>query len=256
MTTQHAKADAFHALHVIGDPLVLFNIWDAGSAKQVAIAGAKALATGSHSVAGALGYDDGEQAPLNVVIDNIARIVSATTLPISLDFEGAYAVAPQGVAANTKAALQTGVVGFNFEDQIVDGESLYSIAVQAARIAAMRGACDDLGVNAYINARTDIFLKAPHETHNQSMVDHAIERALAYHKAGASGLFVPGLRDAALIAQVTAQSPMPVNVMAVDGGLDKAALAELGVARISHGPRPWNKAMAFLKDNAVAAFNE
>jgi 2-methylisocitrate lyase-like PEP mutase family enzyme len=206
-------------------------------------------------VAGAFGYHDGEQVPLNLVIDNIARIVSATTLPVSLDFEGAYEVAPEGVAANTKAVLQTGVIGFNLEDQIVDGEGLYPISEQSARIAAMRGACHQAGVNAYINARTDIFLKAPHETHNQSMVDHAMERAFAYHQAGASGLFVPGLRDAALIAQVTAKSPMPVNVMAVDGGLDRAALAGLGVARISHGRRPWNKAMAFLKDSAVAAFN-
>lgn len=202
MTTQQDHAATFHALHVKGDPVILFNIWDAGSAVAVAKAGAKALATGSRSVAGSLGYDDGEALPIEVALAHVAAIVAGSTLPVTLDFEGAYAADPDTVAANTRAALGTGVIGFNFEDQIVGGEALYSIPDQAARIAAMRGACDSVGVDAFINARTDIFLKAPRDTHNAVMVEHAIARALACGDSGASGLFFPGLIDPALVKAV------------------------------------------------------
>lgn len=253
MISQHDKAATFHALHVKGDPLILFNIWDAGSAKAVAKAGAKALATGSRSVAGALGYNDGEALPYAEVLANASRIVAASDLPVTLDFEGAYAQTPDDIAANVAVVLETGVIGFNFEDQIVGGTGLYSIPDQAARIAAMRGACDAKGVNTFINARTDIFLKAPRDTHNADMVEHAIARSLAYGEAGASGLFVPGLVDTMLIKAILDACPLPVNVMAVPGTPENSALAKLGVARISYGPIPWAKAMAFVEESARAA---
>jgi 2-methylisocitrate lyase-like PEP mutase family enzyme len=253
MTSQHDKAATFHALHVKGDPLILFNIWDAGSAKAVAKAGAKALATGSRSVAGALGFDDGEALPFAEVLANASRIVAASDLPVTLDFEGAYAQSPDDIAANVAIVLETGVIGFNFEDQIVGGTGLYSIPDQAARIAAMRGACDAKGLNAFINARTDIFLKAPRDTHNADMVEHAIARSLAYGEAGASGFFVPGLVDTILIKAILEVCPLPVNVMAVPGAAENSALAELGVARISYGPIPWAKAMTFVEESARAA---
>jgi 2-methylisocitrate lyase-like PEP mutase family enzyme len=253
MTSQQVHAAAFHALHIKGDPVILFNIWDAASAQAVAKAGAKALATGSRSVAGAYGFDDGEQIPMDLLLDNARRIVGSTTLPVTLDFEGAYARDPDTVAAHTLGALGTGVIGFNFEDQIVGSAELYPIPDQAARIAAMRGACDAAGVDAFINARTDVFLKAPRDTHNTEMVEHAIARSLAYADAGASGFFVPGLVDSALIKAVCDASPISVNVMALPGAPDNLALAELGVTRISYGPIPWAKAMAFVEDSARAA---
>jgi 2-methylisocitrate lyase-like PEP mutase family enzyme len=253
MTTQQDHATAFHALHIKGDPLILFNIWDVGSANAVAKAGAKALATGSRSVAGALGFGDGEMVPLALALEHVSRIVAASDLPVTLDFEGAYAQGPDGVAANTTAALTTGVIGFNFEDQILGTGELYTIPDQATRIAAMRGACVASGVNAFINARTDIFLKAPRDTHDSAMVDHAIERALAYQAAGASGFFAPGLVDLALITKLCAACPLPVNVMALPGAPDNKALASAGVARISYGPIPWASAMAFVEESARAA---
>jgi 2-methylisocitrate lyase-like PEP mutase family enzyme len=253
MTTQQDRATAFHALHIKGDPVIMFNIWDAGSAASVAKAGAKALATGSRSVAGALGYDDGEALPLEMALAHVAAIVARAVLPVTFDFEGAYARDLDMVAANTRTALGTGVIGFNFEDQIVGGEGLYSIPDQSARIAAMRGACDAAGVNAFINARTDIFLKAPRDTHSADKVEHAIARSLAYADAGASGFFAPGLVDLDLITQLCAACPLPVNVMALPGAPDNGALANAGVARISYGPIPWVKAMAFVEDSARAA---
>jgi 2-methylisocitrate lyase-like PEP mutase family enzyme len=254
MTSQHDHAATFHALHVKGAPVILFNIWDAASARAVAKAGAKALATGSRSVAGAYGFDDGEHIPMALLLDNARRIVAANTLPVTLDFEGAYASDPATIAANTRAAIATGVIGFNFEDQIVGTAELYTIPDQATRIAAMRGACDAAGVNAFINARTDIFLKAPRDTHSADMVEHAIARSLVYADAGASGFFIPGLVNLDLIKAVVDASPLPVNVMALPGAPDNEVLASVGVARISYGPIPWAKAMAFVEDSARAAF--
>jgi 2-methylisocitrate lyase-like PEP mutase family enzyme len=253
MTSQQDHAAAFHALHIKGDPVILFNIWDAGSAAAVTKAGAKALATGSRSVAGAYGFDDGEVIPMALLLDNARRIVAGSALPVTLDFEGAYARDPDTVAAHTRSALGIGVIGFNFEDQIVGSSELYDIPEQAARIAAMRGACKAAGVDAFINARTDIFLKAARDTHNAEMVEHAIARSLAYADAGASGFFIPGLVDPALIKAVCEASPIPVNVMALPGAPDNVALAELGAARISYGPIPWAKAMAFVEESARAA---
>ncbi len=253
MTPQQAKAALFKSLHVKGDPLVLFNIWDAGSAKIVADSGAKALATGSWSVAAAHGYGDGEAMPLTLVIDTIARIVAATDLPISLDFEGAYGTTPDAVANTTRQAVAAGAIGFNFEDQIVGGEGLYTVADQCARIDAMRGAADRTSLDIFINARTDIFLKAPAASHDDAMLETAIARAQAYARAGANGFFAPGLRGEQHIAQLCAASPLPVNIMMMPDMLSVAQLAELGVARISHGPGPYRLAMRALAEAAKAA---
>jgi 2-methylisocitrate lyase-like PEP mutase family enzyme len=244
------RYETFAALHVSGTPLILFNAWDAGSAGAVAKAGAKAIATGSASVAMASGFGDGEALPMADALANAARIVAAVDLPVTVDFEGGYAVAPEAVARNVTALAGTGAIGCNFEDQMVGGEGLYPVAEQAARIAAVRAAA---GAAFFINARTDIFLKAPAAEHDLPKVEAAIERARAYADAGASGFFVPGLLDLALLERVTAGSPLPVNVMWKPGAPDNAALAAVGVARISHGPFPYLAAMAKLEEAAQAA---
>jgi 2-methylisocitrate lyase-like PEP mutase family enzyme len=249
MTDQSQRAAAFHALHQPGNPLVLFNIWDAGSAKHALLAGAKALATGSASVGGALGFGDAESVPLDLVLDNAARICGVVDLPVSLDFEGGYAVDPGELAASFARVLETGVIGCNFEDQVIGGTGLHPTDVQATRIAALRTASGF----AFINARTDIFLKTPFADHSAALVDEAIERGLAYADAGASGLFLPGLADEALIAKACAASPLPVNIMMFAAVPPRARLAELGVARVSHGPGPWRLAMKAFEDAARAA---
>lgn len=253
MSDQSQKYRAFAALHVPGDPVILFNAWDAGSARAVAEAGAKAIATGSWSVAAAHGYDDAEGLPLELALVNAARAVAAVDLPVTIDFEGGYAVEPGALADNMARLLATGAIGCNFEDRVVGGDGLHPIAEQAARIAALRGAAEQARVSAFINARTDIFLSAKPEAHNDAAVDAALERARAYADAGASGFFVPGLVDARLLARVCEASPLPVNAMMFPGMPDRARLAELGVARISHGPGPYRQAMAALTDAARAA---
>jgi 2-methylisocitrate lyase-like PEP mutase family enzyme len=247
MNDQQSKAAAFRQLHVPGDPLVLFNVWDAGSARAVASAGAKAIATGSHSVAGALGYDDAEATPLDAVIANLERICASVDLPVTLDFESAYARAASKAASNVAKVIDAGAVGINFEDQIIGGEGLYLVAEQCERIAAIRKAADAKGTGFYLNARTDIWLSAGQASINETdRMDEALARLKAYADAGADGFFIPGLVDEASIEIICRESPLPVNVMMFDAMPSKARLAELGVARISHGPGPWRKAMEHL----------
>jgi 2-methylisocitrate lyase-like PEP mutase family enzyme len=250
--TQPDKYRAFAALHVPGDPLILFNAWDAGSARVVAEAGAKAIATGSASVAGAHGFGDAEALPVGLALANAARVVDAVDLPVTIDFEGAYAVEPEGVAASMARLAATGAVGCNFEDQIVGGDGLHEVADHAVRIRAAR---DAVGPDFFINARTDIFLKAKPATHDAAMVEAALERARAYADAGASGFFVPLLSDLGLLERFCAASPVPVNFMAFPGAPGAKEVAATGVARISHGPFPWKLAMAALKEAAAKEYD-
>lgn len=257
MSNQIEHAKRFQQLHQPGNPVVLFNAWDAGSAKAIAKAGAKAIATGSWSVAAAHGYDDGQNLPLPEALANLRRIVAAVNLPVTLDFEAGYGVAPEEVGVAVAQAVAAGAIGFNIEDRIIPqkGErALYSLADQAARLRAAREACDAAQVPAYINARTDVFLRCGAETHNGAMVAEALERAQAYAKAGASGLFVPGLVNEDFIAKVCQASPLPVNVMYLPALPPAKRLAELGVARISYGPYPYRQAMQFLEEAARAVY--
>src|ERR1043165_2558992 len=130
------KAKAFAALHVPGDPVILYNAWDAGSAKAVAEAGARAIATGSASVAAATGYGDGQQVPLQLVLDNAERIAKAVELPVTIDFEGGYGVAPGEGMRNVSLLASAGAIGCNLEDQVVGGEGLHPTRFQADGIHA------------------------------------------------------------------------------------------------------------------------
>jgi 2-methylisocitrate lyase-like PEP mutase family enzyme len=242
----------FSALHVPGDPLILFNVWDAGSAQAVAKAGARAIATGSASVAMAKGYGDGQQVPIGDALDNARRIVNAVDLPVTVDFEGAYSDDPFEGARNIVRLADSGAIGCNFEDQVVGGEGLHSIDLQAARIATARAA---VGPDFFINVRTDLFLKAPQETHDAAMLDEAIERVRAYAEAGANGFFVPMLGDLNLLGRLCAESPIPVNFMTYPGCPSNADVTATGVARISHGPFPYMELMGQLEEAARIAIN-
>ena len=242
----------FAALHVPGNPLVLFNVWDPGSASAVAKSGAKAIATGSASVAMANGFGDGENLPMEFALANAGRIVEAVDLPVTVDFEGGYAADPAEAGRNVARLASTGAIGCNFEDQVVGGEGLYPIAVQAERIAAVRRS---VGQDFFINCRTDLFLKAPQETHDDAMLDEAIARVRAYAEAGASGFFVPMLGDLEMLRHLCSASPIPVNFMTYPGCPSNADVAATGVARVSHGPFPFMALMAQLEDAARVAIN-
>jgi 2-methylisocitrate lyase-like PEP mutase family enzyme len=250
---QTDKAKAFRDLHRKGDPVVLYNVWDAGTAKAVAASGAKALATGSWSVADANGYGDGQEIPMLQLVDIARSIVAATELPVSIDFEGGYAEDRDATAQNVGQVIDTGAVGINFEDQVVGGSGLHTVEAQAARVKAIRAKADEKGIPFFINARTDLFLKLSDPVRHAPLVDEAIERAAAYAEAGASGFFVPGLSNPDLIGRVCEAVALPVNIM-MRPGMDAKALAALGVARISYGPGPYRAMIEWLKGQASGVY--
>lgn len=242
------KAQQLADLHVKGNPLILYNAWDAGSAKAIANAGASAIATSSWAVAAAHGHADGEYIPYWFVEKVIARIVDAVAAPVTVDVEGGYSDDPQDCADNIAQLVDHGVAGINFEDRVVAGSGLHSIELQCRRIAAIRMMAQARGVPLFINARTDVFFGT-----GAAIADglvETLERANAYAAAGASGLFVPGLTNLATIAALCERSPLPVNVMTLPGLPTLHALADVGVARISHGPSPFLKAMEAVEQAA------
>lgn len=249
------KSKVFRGLHVKGDPIILYNVWNAGTAKIVAASGAKAIATGSASVAGAYGYPDGEKLPLKIALENLQNIVNAVDLPVSIDMESGYGAEPAQVANTAARAIDVGAVGFNLEDQIIGAGARYSIKEQSARIAASRKAADTGGVNAFVNARTDIFLQASSEDTMEGLLAEAVERAKAYQDAGADCLFVPKLVDRDAIETLCQLSPLPVNIMMLPNCPDKNILSKAGVARISYGPVPYLTAMQSITDLAKAAYS-
>lgn len=249
-----AKADAFRALHVRGEPFVLLNIWDAGSASAVAAGGAPALATGSWSVAAANGYRDGEHIPLDLALDNLRRIVAATSLPVSIDLESGYGADPDVVAATIVRAIEAGAIGCNLEDSHPADGTLRDVGVQVARLRAARAAADARGHRFFINARCDVFFQKG-AAHDAKAVAHAAERARAYADAGADGLFAPGLADAALIEKLATAAPLPLNIMATGSTPALDVLARCGVARVSHGPGPYAAAMQALQVQARAVYS-
>jgi 2-methylisocitrate lyase-like PEP mutase family enzyme len=249
MDDRGRKAEEFRALHVPGRPVVLFNIWDAGSAKAVAAAGARALATGSWSVAHAGGFEDGEGTPLALAIDNLRRIVGAAELPVTIDLERGYGDTPAMVGETIGLAIEAGAVGCNLEDSLPDG-TLRATADQAARLRRARRIAEAAGLSFFINARTDVFFQRPPGAHDEAMLAAAVERSRAYADAGADGLFAPGLSDTALIGRLAKAAPLPLNVMVDARTPPLRVLAEEGVARVSHGPGPYLLAMKALEEAA------
>lgn len=243
---QAEKATHLAKLHQKGNPLVLYNIWDAGGAKAVEEAGAPAVATGSWSMAAAHGYDDGEAIPLDFVLRIVERICASIDVPVTVDFEGGYATDSDEVAENIRKVIRAGAVGINFEDRVVMGEGLHAISTQTARIRAIKAVTSDEGIPLVLNARTDLFLgtdPASHEGHLAEMM----EREAAYAEAGADCFFVPGLTDARLISEVTEKASLPVNVMMMGELKSIKDVASLGVSRASYGLGPFFEFLSNLK---------
>lgn len=244
MPTQAEKAARFASLHVPGDPIVLVNIWDAGSAKAVHAAGAKALATGSHPMADMFGVADGETTPMPQVLYMLGQIVGASDLPVSHDIERGYGLHPGHVEQTVRSVARTGIIGVNMEDSLSDG-TLRDVGEQVERYVAARAGLDSVCPGAWLNARTDIFAAMAHAPLDEKL-EAVAARSEAYKAAGADSLFVPFLRDLDVIRQVCELSPLPVNVMRTLDGPSILDFARTGVARISHGPMPRNALMEAL----------
>ncbi|MFJ5118728.1 isocitrate lyase/phosphoenolpyruvate mutase family protein [Kitasatospora sp. NPDC088548] len=235
-TTSTALRDQALRLRALteGGVLVLPNAWDAGSAAVIASAGAGAIATTSGGVSWSLGHGDGQRLGREEMVAAARRIVAAVDLPVTVDAEGGYGPQPADVAATVRLLVGAGAVGVNLEDSTAAGGPLFPVADQAARLRAAREAAAEAGLpELVVNARTDVFLFGIGEPGGR--LDEVLARAEAYARAGADGLFVPGLLDLEALARLCAASPLPVNAMAVAGGPGVAELAAAGVRRISVG---------------------
>ena len=219
-------ATRFHQLHADG-LLLLANAWDAGTARLAEAAGARAVATSSAAVAWAHGWPDGDLLPVELLLQTTRAIAGATELPVTIDIEGGYSDEPARVGELVSAVLQAGAVGINIEDGSKDP------ALLCAKIAAARAAATRAGVDLFINARIDVWLRGLAPAGER--VAETLARAARYQAAGANGLFAPGITDAGEIGALVAGTGLPVNVLAWTGQPDAGRLQALGVRRLSAG---------------------
>lgn len=233
------KATELLRLHQAPEILQVINVWDAISAKVVSdIPGVKALATASHSIAASRGYADGENIPLDEMIDAVGRIAAATSLPVSADLEAGYGNPGETV----RKAIGVGIVGANIEDQ------MRPLADAVAQMNSVVRAAEAEGIDFVLNARTDAFLQGK-DRDLAEVLASAIERGRAFLETGASTVFVPGLLDEATVsALVDGIGWNKISVINVPGSLAPAKLQELGVARISYGPWTQRVALTALAD--------
>lgn len=227
MTAKAETAALFLRLHEGPEPLLLPNAWDAGSARLMESLGAKAVATTSAGVAWTHGYPDGDVLPVRMLVSTIVAIARAIRVPLTVDVEGGYSDDPAAVEETVARIVEAGAVGINIEDGSASPD-LLCLKIERAKRAGQH-----FGIDLFVNARTDVYLRglAP----EGKRVEEVLSRAAAYGNAGASGLFVPGLREPAEIKAVAAEAGLPLNVMAWPGLSGAADLAQLGVRRLSAG---------------------
>ena len=225
-----AKAERLRSLHVPGDPVVLPNAWDASSAGVFAEAGFFALATSSGAVAAALGYPDGEGAPADEMFDAIARIARSVDVPVSADIERGYGLAPDEIADRL---LSAGAVGCNLEDSDPRSHQLVPAEDQAARLRALREACDQAGVPVVLNARVDVHLRNWGDAHDR--LGEAVRRARLYLEAGADCVYPIFLNERDELRHFVHDAGGAVNAVFLPHGSSISAMASLGVARITFG---------------------
>jgi 2-methylisocitrate lyase-like PEP mutase family enzyme len=224
-----SKADRFLALHVRGEPLLMPNAWDAGSARLFESLGFDAVATTSSGFAATLGRLDGSVS-LDEAIAHSATLVQATTIPVSADLENGYAHDPSGVATTIERALGAGLAGCSIEDFTGDrSDPIYDIDIATERIAAAAEAAHGRSERIVLTARCENFL------HGRPDLDDTITRLQSYQEAGADVLYAPGLSSLDDIRSLVSSLARPVNVIARPGAPAVAELAEVGVARISVG---------------------
>jgi 2-methylisocitrate lyase-like PEP mutase family enzyme len=226
-------------LHQDETLLTLVNVWDVVSAKVVAqTEGTTALATASHSMAASFGYKDGENIPLDLMLEQVKRIVDSTDLPVTADLEGGYGNAPETI----RRAIGLGVVGANIEDQ------LKPITEAARQVEDIMKVAEQEGVDFVLNARTDAFSLNRKGDPAENLAI-AIERGKAYLDAGAPVVFVPAmLNEDAILALVDAFGPRKLTTIGVPGSPPRDWQQEHGVARTSYGPLSLNVALTALQE--------
>jgi 2-methylisocitrate lyase-like PEP mutase family enzyme len=251
MPSTTEKRREFRRLHERGC-FVIPNPWDVGSARYLQTLGFKALATTSAGFAFSRGLPDGG-VPRAEVLAHVAEMAEAVDVPLNADFEGGYAVTPDGVAESVRLCCATGVSGLSIEDSTGDPAApLHEFALAVARVAAARQAIDEAGGDVVLTARSEGFVR------DRPDLPETVRRLRAFVEAGADCVFAPGIRTPEQIRTVVeAVRPVPVNVVAGwSGGLTVRDLEALGVRRISVGGSlaraAWRGAMAAAREIAEA----
>jgi 2-methylisocitrate lyase-like PEP mutase family enzyme len=231
-----SRCELLRSLHVPGDPLVLANAWDAASARAIEAAGFPAVATTSGGVAASLGYEDHEGGPAGEMLAAAARICRSVSVPTTVDAEAGYGMEPAELVA---ALRQAGAAGCNLEDSDHASDSLRDPGRHADWLRGVREAAAAEDYPLVSNARIDVFVSAfrseSHDGKQRTLVPEALTRAHAYAEAGADCVFPILLWEEDALGAFIAESPVPVNVLAIPPAPATDELAALGVARISHG---------------------
>jgi 2-methylisocitrate lyase-like PEP mutase family enzyme len=245
MTSQSEKAALFLELHRPGNPLLLPNPWDQGSARVLASLGFQALATTSSGYAATLGRLDGTVSR-DEALAHAAAIVAATELPVSADLENCYADNAAGVARTVALAVEAGLAGCSLEDSNGDeNDPIYHIGEATERVAAAANAAHSGPVHLVLTARAENYL------HGRPDLTDTIVRLQAYQAAGADVLYAPGLTSLADIRQVVRELDRPVNVLAFSGAPSVGELAGAGVSRVSVGGAFAFAALGALAEAAI-----
>lgn len=248
MSTTAERTALFRQQHAEG-LLLLANAWDAGSARLIESLGAPACATTSAGLAWAQGYPDGDQLPVSRLLDSVATITRVLRTPLTIDIEGGYSDQPDTVADTVLQLIQQGVSGINLEDGGRDPVLLCD------KIARIRARCRDAGVDVFVNARTDVYLRRLAPAGADS-VRETLERASRHRQAGADGLFVPGLVETEEVAAIAMGTELPLNLLWRAALPDRASLARLGVRRLSAGSALAESAAGHLRSRAQAFLGE
>ncbi|MCD2223241.1 isocitrate lyase/phosphoenolpyruvate mutase family protein [Listeria cossartiae] len=242
------------SLHELPTPLILYNCWDVASAKAIQQGGAPVIATSSYAIAESLGVVDGEHLTFDEMLFVITRIAMNVNLPLTVDIESGYATDLEELAQNIERLLAIGVCGVNLEDQLIGSTNptLCNTEEQCDKIKTIKETAAKMSTDIFVNARTDVFFQGREET--EDLVEEAINRAKAYKAAGADAIFIPGLLSPNLIHAFVEKSPLPVNVMMMDGMLSSEELQKIGVKRISYGPFSFFRANLAIQQEVVRIF--
>jgi 2-methylisocitrate lyase-like PEP mutase family enzyme len=244
--SRKAKADHFRQLHDRKHVLILPNAWDVASARIFEEAGFPAIGTTSAGIAYTLGYSDRERISRAEMTAAVRRIAEAVRVPVTADVEAGYGGRTSDVVETIESVLEAGAIGVNLEDATHNRhKALFDLNVQVDRIHAARSTAKKAGLPLVINARTDVFLLSVGS--EVERLDHVIQRAAAYHQAGADCLFVPGVTDRSVIKVLVDSLPGPLNILAGVGTPPVAVLRKLGVARLSVGSGPMRAAMGLTR---------
>lgn len=221
-----SRRKSFRDLHRAGF-FILPNPWDIGGVRKLEQLGFKAIASTSAGFASSIGHED-LTLPRDVILEHLRELCASTTLPVNADFEAGFAEQPDEVAANVRLAAATGVAGLSVEDRT--GDRTFDLPLAAERVRASRAALDEIDENIILVGRCENFL------HDNADIDEAVERLVAYSRAGADCLYAPGVRDSRQIEMIVkAVSPKAVNVLLMGPDMRTANLAALGVRRASTG---------------------